>query len=122
MFLIRLLRAIAVMLWATAQPAFRFLAWLALLFAVIALMHDVMRWQRPGVAETFQSLADHGRAFAPETLQSLQTAIDTGPYAWAWGPFVAWLLVLPLWFNLAVIGLLFALAARPIQKRQVFTN
>jgi hypothetical protein len=98
----------------------RILAGMFFLFAALALASDVTRAMY-GNPFTMTSFAAHWNAFAPQMLLSARKAIQ-GLHPFLWDPLIWRPLLLPAWFLLGAVGLLFAHLGRRQRRVNIFIN
>ena len=104
------------------MSALRFLAGCFLLFATIALVYDVTRWQlaMPGPALT--SLAKHWSDFSPTTLDLLRTSVERRLHVFVWDPLLVGLLRAPAAITLGLVGALFGYLGRDRKRINLYEN
>lgn len=100
----------------------RILAGIFFLFAAIALASDVTRTMAGPGGFVMTSFETHWRAFAPQLLNSTKEMIARNLHPWVWDPVLRRLLLLPAWFLLGAIGLLFAHLGRRQRRVNIFIN
>jgi hypothetical protein len=99
----------------------RLLAGIFFLFAALAFAADVTR-AAGGGSFTMTSFAAHWGAFAPQMLASAKKAVSTNLYPFVWDSMIWRLLLLPAWFLLGAIGLMFAHLGRRQRRVNIFIN
>jgi hypothetical protein len=98
----------------------RILAGLFFLFAALAFAADVTR-ALAGAKFTMTSFAAHWAAFAPQLLATSKKMVS-GLHPFLWDPMIWRLLLLPAWFLLGAIGVLFAHLGRRQRRVNIFIN
>jgi hypothetical protein len=99
----------------------RLLAGVFFLFAALAFASDVMRAVN-GAAFSMTSFAAHWQSFAPQMLLSARKAVQTNLHPFLWDPMIWRLLLLPAWFLLGAVGLVFAHLGRRQRRVNIFIN
>jgi hypothetical protein len=101
----------------------RFIAGLALLIAVIALVFDSTR-MLPGGGSGIgvTSLGEHWGKLAPSTLKSAQTAVQRYSHPLVWDALIGTVLRLPTWIVFGLVGALFAYAGRRRRRVNIYAN
>lgn len=103
-------------------PALRFLAFVFLLVAAIALVSDATP-ELDGYGRFEPTLfVEHWRSIAPNSVASAQKAVSdsTHPIIWSFG--IAPLINLPTYLIFGVLGVLAAVTGRRREKLDVFVN
>jgi hypothetical protein len=103
-------------------PALRFLSFVFLLVATIALVSDATPMVNGFGPFQPTLFVDHLRGLAPKSVESVRMAISnaTSPLVWDLG--IATLISLPTFVFFGVLGLIAAYAGRRRTKLNVFTN
>lgn len=103
-------------------PALRFLAFVFLLIATIALVSDATP-AIDGFGPFEPTLfVEHWRGIAPKSVASAQKAVSNATHPMVWNFGIAPIINLPTYLIFGVLGLLAAFAGRRREKLNVFTN
>jgi hypothetical protein len=104
------------------MAALRFLAFLLIVVAIVALVSDLT--PRAGVVRPvlFASVSQHWTDMAPSSLAAVQRLVRTGLHPLVWDFAFRPLLAVPTWVVFAGAGAAFAYAGRPRRRVQIFTN
>jgi hypothetical protein len=105
-----------------AMFVLRSLAGVFFLFAAIAIASDVSRSLSGTGGLIMTSFEAHWRAFAPQLLTSTKDLISLKLHPLAWDPGLRRLLLLPAWFLLGALGLIFAHLGRRQRRVNIFIN
>ena len=118
---IRPVLAVLDAVWRVLQPAMRFLAWLCLLPAVIALVYDYTMRGLSGEA-TFTSVWAYWAGFAPGSLEAFQQSVATRLGSFFWDTVLLSILNRPLWLVFGALSALLAWFGNPADRTRVFVN
>jgi hypothetical protein len=99
----------------------RILAGTFFLFAALAFAADATRAIN-GSGFAMTSLAAHWAAFAPQMLASAKKLVSANIHPLVWDVGIWRLLLLPAWFLLGAIGLIFAHLGRRQRRVNIFIN
>jgi hypothetical protein len=104
------------------MAALRFLAFLFLVFAIIALVSDLT--PRTGVTRPalFTSVSQQWNDMAPSSMATAQKLVRNGAHPIVWDVLFRPLLALPTWLFFAAIGGTFGYLGRRRRRVQIFTN
>jgi hypothetical protein len=100
----------------------RILAGIFFLFAAIALAADVNRTMSGPGGMVVTSLESHWRVFSPTLLASAKDTVSRNLHPFVWDPVLRRLLLLPAWFLLGAVGLVFAHLGRRQRRVNIFIN
>ncbi len=99
----------------------RFIGSLFLLAAVIALTADLSRARQPQTP-AFLSLYQHWSDYAPQTLKTVQQAVETSVHPLLWDPILSGILAVPAWMTFGALALLCLYLGRPRRRVDIFIN
>jgi hypothetical protein len=103
-------------------PALRFLAFVCLLVAAIALVSDATP-ELEGYGRFEPTLfVEHWRSIAPNSVASAQQAVSNSTHPMIWNLGIAPLINLPTYLIFGALGVLAAMAGRRREKLNVFVN
>lgn len=118
----RVLSQIVRGIWSSLQPPLRFLGWLSILLAVIALINDLTLYQI-GMRETVATpLSAYIKSVAPESLAAFQRFIETQSSPILWAPVVQAILDLTPWISFTILGLALMWIGHRRERLNVFVN
>ena len=100
----------------------RIIAGVFFLLAAMALASDMTRTTVGGTAFSATSIFAHLKVLAPQLLITLQQSVSRNLHPVLWDPVLLRLLMLPAWFLLGAIGLVFARLGRRQRRVNVFIN
>ena len=100
---------------------FRFLAWVLLLVAMIALVSDVTRAAN-GTAFTVTTGLAYWKSVAPQSLTATAAAIQRGVHPLLWDPVCVRLLGLPIWLLIGGMGAALAVLGRRKRRINIYAN
>lgn len=100
----------------------RFLAGLAFLIAVLAVVSDGTRTQPGAAGFTVTSLGEHWGRIAPASLKSAQAVVGRYSHPVVWNLTAAPLLKLPTWGVFGALGAVLAYAGRRRRRVNIFAN
>lgn len=104
------------------MAAFRFLAAILLLVAVVALVTDLTGPLSGGQAFSATTVETQWREMAPATLQSTRTAVVNSTATWVWDSLIAPILSLPTFLLFGLLALWCGYAGRRRHKVNIFVN
>lgn len=107
---------------AIARPALRFLAFVLLIVAAIALVADLTPYIDHGRNFTFTSVTTHWQTISPTSLQGAQTSITLTAGEWAWNALSVLVLNFPTFFVFGMFGCLAAYLGRRQSTLNVYAN
>ena len=99
----------------------RFLAWVLLLVATIALVSDVTRLAEGG-PRTLTTTYSYWKTYSPQSLASSAAFIQHTIHPAVWDPVAVRILLLPVWFLIGALGLVLAIASRRKRRVNIFAN
>ena len=99
----------------------RLLAWVLLILAMVALVSDITRVAggAPLVSTTIHS---YWKNVSPQTLVASAAFVQRQLHPLVWDALVMRVLLLPLWFSIGAIGLVFAVIGRRKRHINIFAN
>ena len=100
---------------------FRFLAWVLLLTAMIALVSDLTRAANGG-AFTVTTTLGYWKIVSPQSLAASETAVQRGVHPLLWDPVCVRLLGLPIWLLIGGLGAVFAILGRRKRRVNIYAN
>ena len=100
---------------------FRFVAWVLLLVAMIALVSDLTRAAN-GLPFTVTSTLGYWKSVSPQSLAATATAIQRSVHPLLWDPVCVRLLGLPIWLLIGGFGLLMAVLGRKKRRVNIYAN
>ncbi len=103
------------------MAALRFLSGTVLLFATIAIVYDLTRWQIGLPGPPFTSFARHWSDFAPATLELSRKFVSAKAHPLVWEA-IAVILRTPAPISLTLLGLLLGWFGRERRRVNVFAN
>jgi hypothetical protein len=104
------------------MAAFRFLASLFALVAVVALVTDATpAWNGTGPFET-TSVIGHWKELAPDSLEAARTAITQSAPAWVWDTVIMSVLNLPTFILFGLLSILSGYFGRHRHQLKVHIN
>lgn len=103
------------------MAALRFLSGTVLLFAVIAIVYDLTRWQTGVPGPSLTSFARHWSDFAPLTLEMARQFVSNKSHPLVWEA-IAIILRTPAAITLSVVGITLGYLGRERRRTNVFVN
>lgn len=100
---------------------FRFLAWVLLLIAMIALVADLTRAVNGG-GLAFTSTYAYWKSTAPQSLAASTTFVQRTLHPALWDPIAVRLLLLPIWLLFGGVGLAMAVLGRRKRSVNIYAN
>lgn len=105
-----------------ARPALRFLAFLFLLVATVALVADLTPAINGDAAYRSTMFADHWNGIAPRSLEAARAGVAVAPQAWLATYLFERLIALPTSLLFGALGGIAAYAGRRQKRLNVFVN
>jgi hypothetical protein len=100
---------------------FRFIAWVLLLVAMIALVSDLTRAAN-GQAFSVTSTLGYWKNVSPQSLATTATTIQRSIHPLLWDPVCVRLLGLPIWLLIGGFGLVMAVLGRKKRRVNIYAN
>lgn len=100
---------------------FRFLAWMLLLIAIVALVSDLTRALNGG-GLSFTTSYGYWKSVAPQSLYASTAFVQKTLHPVLWDPISLRVLLLPIWLLLGGIGLAMAVLGRRKRRVNIFAN
>ena len=100
---------------------FRFLAWILLLIAMIAIVGDFTRAANGGSSTVTTAFA-YWKLVSPQSLASSANFVQRSLHPWLWDPVAMRLLMLPVWLIIGALGLALAVLGRKKRRVNIFAN
>ncbi len=100
---------------------FRFVAWVLLLVAMIALVSDLTR-SANGPVFSVTSTLGYWKSVSPQSLAAAATIIQRGVHPLLWDPVCVRLLGLPIWLLIGGFGMTMAVLGRKKRRVNIYAN
>jgi hypothetical protein len=104
------------------MAVFRFLTYLFLLVAVVALVSDATPTSRDDQRFEATSLAEHLSSVAPMTLEGTKSTVSTATFPWVWTYVVGPVLAMPTFLLFGLAAALCGYLGRRRHRVNIYVN
>ncbi len=121
-FILRFFLAVLRRIGALARPTNRFLAYIFVLVAIVALVSDMTPYLDGTGPMQATPLAQHWEAIVPKALGAAQKSVEAAAPDWLWDPIIVSILAVPTFILFGALSLLTGFAGRRRREIDLYVN